>query len=70
MGVRMSNVKKQTMKEKFIAYLTIQQMGNYNMFDPRAVILAQEFCGQTIEIKDWVYMMRNYTELYNEYIEE
>ena len=58
------------MKEKFIAYLTIQQMGNYNMFDPSALILAQEFCGQTIEIKDWVYMMRNYSELYDKYIKD
>ena len=58
------------MREKFIAYLQVQEMGNYNMFDPMAVILAQEFCGQTIEIQDWVYMMRNYTELYDKYIKD
>jgi hypothetical protein len=66
----MSNVIQRKMREKFIAYLQVQEMGNYNMFDPMAVILAQEFCGQTIEIQDWVYMMRNYTELYDKYIKD
>jgi hypothetical protein len=32
------------MKEKFIAYLQVQEIGAYNMFDPRAKDLAQEFC--------------------------
>lgn len=57
------------MKEKFIAYLQVQEMGGYNMFDPRAVMLAQEFCGEIITTEDWVHMMRNYSELYKEYIE-
>lgn len=56
------------MREKFIAYLTVQQLGDYNMFDPRAVILAKEICNDEITTNDWVYMMRNYSELYDRYI--
>lgn len=55
------------MKEKFLAYLSVQQIGQYNMFDPKAVVLAQEFCGEVITTQDWVYMMRNYSELYKEH---
>lgn len=55
------------MKEKFLAYLSVQDIGSYNMFDPRAVLLAQEFCGETITTQDWVYMMRNYSELIEKY---
>ena len=70
MGIRMSNVKKQTMKDKFIAYLQVQEIGAYNMFDPRAKDLAQEFCEEEITLKDWVIMMREYSYLYDKYIKE
>lgn len=70
MGIRMSNVKQQTMKEKFIAYLQVQQMGKYNMFDPVAHFAVEELCGQKVSLEDYVYMMRNYSELYNHYFEE
>mgnify|MGYP000215185293 CR=1 len=56
------------MKEKFIAYLQVQEIGAYNMFDPRAKDLAQEFCEEEITTKDWVEMMRGYSSLYDKYI--
>jgi hypothetical protein len=70
MGIRMSNVKQQTMREKFIAYLQVQQEGNYNMFSPLAHNAVEELCGETVSLEDYVHMMRNYTELYNQYISE
>jgi len=66
----MSNVKQQTMREKFIAYLQVQQEGNYNMFDPLAHFAVEVLCGDTVSLEDYVYMMRNYTELYNHYFEK
>ena len=70
MGIRMSNVKQQTMREKFIAYLQVQQEGKFNMFDPIAHHCVEELCGLEVSLEDYVYMMRNYTELYNQYIEQ
>ncbi len=58
------------MKDKFIAYLQVQEIGAYNMFDPRAKDLAQEFCEEEITLKDWVLMMREYSSLYDKYIHE
>ena len=58
------------MKDKFIAYLQVQEIGAYNMFDPRANDLAQEFCEEEITLKDWVIMMREYSSLYDKYIKE
>lgn len=70
MGLRMSNVKQKNMKDKFIAYLQVQEIGAYNMFDPRARALAQEFCEEEISLKDWGVMMREYSSLYDEYVKE
>jgi len=71
MGVGMSNVKQYNMmKEKFIAYLRVQEIGAYNMFDPRARDLAQELCEEEITLKDWVVMMRSYSSFYDKYIHE
>lgn len=58
------------MREKFIAYLQVQQMGEVNMFDPVAHFMVEEFCGLKVSLEDYVYMMRNYTELYKLYIED
>ena len=58
------------MREKFIAYLQVQQMGKYNMFDPLARQCVEELCEVKVSLEDYVYMMRNYTELYNKYIQE
>lgn len=58
------------MREKFIAYLQVQQIGKYNMFDSLARQCVEELCGLEVSLKDYVYMMRNYTELYNKYIQE
>jgi len=66
----MSNVKTNKMKEKFIAYLQVQETGSYNMFDPAAHFAVEVLCGDTVSLEDYVYMMRNYTELYNHYFEK
>ena len=66
----MSNVKTNKMKEKFIAYLQVQETGAYNMFDPAAHFAVEVLCGDTVSLEDYVYMMRNYTELYNHYFEK
>jgi len=56
------------MKEKFEAYLQVQEIGAYNMFDPRARDLAQEFCEEEISKADWVHMIKNYSELKEQYV--
>ena len=55
------------MKAKFEAYLNVQEIGAYNMFDPRARDLAQEFCEEEISRDDWVHMIKNYSELKEQY---
>jgi len=55
------------MKEKFEAYLQVQEIGAYNMFDPRARDLAQEFCETYISKEDWIYIINNYKKLKEEY---
>lgn len=55
------------MKAKFEAYLRVQEIGAYNMFDPRARDLAQELCEEEISKGDWVYIIKNYSELKEQY---
>ena len=55
------------MKEKFEAYLQVQEIGAYNMFDPRARDLAQEFCEDYISREDWTFIINNYKQLKEEY---
>lgn len=55
------------MKAKFEAYLRVQEIGAYNMFDPRARDLAQELCEEEISKGDWVYIIKNYLELKEKY---
>ena len=55
------------MKVKFEAYLRVQEIGAYNMFDPRARDLAQELCEEEISKGDWVYIIKNYSELKEQY---
>ena len=43
--------------EQFESYVEIQEMGAYNMFDPR----ARELTDMTKA--EWVYIMKNYSEL-------
>jgi len=51
------------MKQKFEAYLAVQEMGAYNMFDPRARTLAEEFCDEPITREDWMHIIKNYNQL-------
>lgn len=51
------------MERKFEAYLEVQEIGAYNMFDPRARDLAQEFCEEEITKEDWIYIIKNYSTL-------
>ena len=55
------------MKAKFEAYLRVQEIGAYNMLDPRARDLAQELCEEEISKGDWVYIIKNYSELKEQY---
>lgn len=55
------------MNKKFEAYLRVQEIGAYNMFDPRARDLAQELCEEEISKADWTYMIKNYKQLKEEY---
>lgn len=55
------------MNKKFEAYLRVQEIGAYNMFDPRARDLAQELCEEEISKSDWTYMIKNYKQLKEEY---
>jgi len=55
------------METKFEAYLQVQEIGAYNMLDPRARDLAQEFCEEEISRADWVHMIKNYSELKEQY---
>lgn len=55
------------MNKKFEAYLRVQEIGVYNMFDPRARDLAQELCEEEISKSDWTYMIKNYKQLKEEY---
>jgi len=54
------------MKAKFEAYLSVQEIGAYNMLDPRARDLAQEFCEEEISKADWIHMIKNYATLKEE----
>ena len=56
------------MKAKFEAYLQVQEIGAYNMLDPRARDLAQELCEEEISKADWVYIIKNYSELKEQYV--
>jgi hypothetical protein len=51
------------MKDKFEAYLSVQEIGAYNMLDPRARNLAQEFCEEEITKQDWIHIIKNYSTL-------
>lgn len=55
------------MRNKFEAYLKVQEIGAYNMFDPRARDLAQEFCETYISREDWTFIINNYKQLKEEY---
>ena len=52
---------------KFEAYLQVQEIGAYNMLDPRARELAQELSGIEIDRADWIYIIKNYSELKEQY---
>jgi hypothetical protein len=53
--------------EKFEAYLAVQDSGAYNMMDPRAISLASEMNDIEITQQDWLWMIKNYSELLFEY---
>ncbi len=63
-----STIKMSDSKEKFEAYLAVQQSGYYNMLDPRARALASEMNDLEISKSDWVYMIKNYEKLKEELV--
>lgn len=48
-------------KEQFDEYKQVQDMGAYNMFDPRARELTD------LSKQEWAYIIKNYEELYKNY---
>lgn len=66
-GLHLQSKTEDTMREKFEAYLAVQEMGAYNMLDPRARELAQEFCDETITRGDWINIIQNYQQLKEKY---
>ena len=67
-GLHMTTENAKDMKAKFEAYLNVQEIGAYNMFDPRARDLAQEFCEEEISKADWIHMIKNYATLKEELV--
>ena len=58
-------------KEQFQAYLTVRDSGVTNMFDTKAVIkYAKKFSDVTLERKDCLEIMANFTKLKYEYLEK
>jgi len=56
------------LREKFEAYLAVQESGYYNMFDPRARALASEMNDLDISKSEWVYIIKNYERLKEELV--
>ena len=55
-------------KEQFQAYLAVRDSGVTNMFDTKAVIkYAKKFSGVTLERKDCLEIMANFSKLKYEY---
>lgn len=53
--------------DKYEAYVAVQESGAYNMLDPRARDLANEMSDYEITREDWVFIIRNYELLRDEY---
>jgi len=56
------------LREKFEAYLAVQESGYYNMFDPRARALASDMNDLDISKSEWVYIIKNYERLKEELV--
>ena len=54
-------------REEFEAYVAVQESGFYNMFDPRALALANEMNDLNIGRGKWVFIMTNYATLKEQY---
>tara|TARA_R100000734_G_C3289071_1_gene81192 strand:- start:402 stop:596 length:195 start_codon:yes stop_codon:yes gene_type:complete len=55
-------------KEKFEAYVRVQRVGAYNMFDPSARDMANTFMKDDyIERADWLSIMKNYEKYEKEF---
>ena len=58
-------------KEQFLAYLAVRDSGVTNMFDIKAVAkYAKKFSEVTLEKKDCLEIMANFTKLKYEYLEK
>ena len=51
-------------KEQWNKYRDIQISGMYNMFDPNARTMTD------LTKQEWIYIIKNYTQLKNKYEEE
>ena len=62
---------RKNMNEKlnFLAYETVRQSGQTNMFDTTQVIeLAEEMEGVTLTRQEVVRIMKNYSRLFRKYV--
>ena len=58
-------------KEKFQAYVTVQESGDTNMFDIKKVIeLADKYCYVELNREDCLYIMKEYGKLKIHYKEQ
>lgn len=68
MPLSQSTIEMSDLREKFEAYLAVQECGYYNMFDPRARALASEMNDVEISKSEWVYIIKNYEKLSEELV--
>ena len=54
-------------KEMWFAYRAVQDSGFYNMFDPRALALANEMNDLDMTKQQWSFIQTNYSKLKETY---
>ncbi len=55
-------------REMFLAYEAVRESGYYNMFDRRALDLANEMNDLSMDIGQWSFIITNYDKLKKTYL--
>ena len=55
-------------REMFLAYEAVRESGYYNMFDRRALDLANEMNDLNMDIGQWSFIITNYDKLKKTYL--
>jgi len=55
-------------KEMFLAYEAVRESGYYNMFDMRALDLANEMNDLNMDKGQWAFIITNYDKLKETYL--